>query len=52
VAGDLAVLADFRVLLNLYKGPDLGAVADRAPVQVDEFGKPNIFAQFDVFGNA
>ena len=48
VRGDLAVLADKGVLLDLDERPDLGAVADRAAVEVDEGEDLDVFPQLDV----
>jgi hypothetical protein len=47
MAGYFAVLSDFRSLLNLHKGADLGPVADAAPIQVHEvrLEDPHVAAQ-------
>jgi hypothetical protein len=39
VAGDLAALADRRVLLDLDKRPNFGFISNFTSVQVDELGK-------------
>jgi hypothetical protein len=52
MAGNLAVLPDGSVLLDLYEGPDLGIIPDGTAIEVDEFGELDIFSQFDVVGNA
>ncbi len=52
VAGDLAVAADCGVLLDFNEGADLGVVADRAAVEVDEFGELDVLSQFHVVGDA
>jgi hypothetical protein len=51
VTGDLAAPPDGRVLLNLDEGADLGFVADRAPVQIDEFTQPDALTEPDVRRN-
>ncbi len=43
VALDLAVPADGGIFLDFHESPDLGAVADGAAIQVDEFGELDIF---------
>ena len=43
VALDLAVPADDGVFLDFDKGADLGAVANRAAVKVDEFVELDVF---------
>ena len=48
VGGDLAVPADEGALLDLDEGPDLGIVADRAAVEVDEGENLDVLAQLDV----
>src|SRR5712692_9185027 len=45
VAGNLAALADFCVLLDFDERADLRLVADFAAVQVDEFGKLDVLAE-------
>src|SRR5438876_9104588 len=52
VAGDLAVLADVRVLLNFDKGTDLGVVAYFAAIEVDEPRQLDAFAQLHIGRNA
>src|SRR6516162_2590739 len=52
VTGDLAVGADHRTFLNLDKGPDLRAVADRAAVQIHEVINDHILAEPHVAGYA
>jgi hypothetical protein len=44
VARNLAVLSDAGVFLNLDEGPNLGVVADRATVKIDELGQLDPFA--------
>src|SRR2546425_4860119 len=52
VAGNLAVLADPDVLLDLDKGTDLGVVADFTSVEIDELRQDDAAAQLDVGSDA
>jgi hypothetical protein len=38
MAGNLAVLTDGGIFLNLYECPDLGVVANLATVEINELG--------------
>jgi hypothetical protein len=48
MALNLAVLSNHCVLLDLDKGPDLGIVANPAPVQIDEIGNLDVQTEPDV----
>jgi len=50
VAGDLAVFADGRLLLDLDEGAYFGVVSDTAAVQVDMAVDLDIVAEFYIFG--
>jgi hypothetical protein len=48
---DLASLPDTRVFLNFNEGADLGLVADRASIQIDELRQPDVGSKSDVGRN-
>ena len=48
VARYFDILADFRIFLDFYKRTDLGVVADRAAVEIDESGYLHVLAKTDV----
>jgi hypothetical protein len=52
VAGNLARFPDTGILLNLDECTDLGFVANLAPIQVDEFRKPDTAPELDIVGYA
>ena len=52
MAGDLAVLSDSRVLLNLNKSPDFRVVTDFATIKIDELRQLDVLTELDVEGNA
>src|SRR6266849_1932459 len=52
MAGDLAVLSDCCILLNLNKCSDFRVVADLAAIKVDELGKADVLAELYIRGDA
>src|SRR5215469_354117 len=51
VAGNLAILPNGRVLLNLDERANLGVFSDFAAVKIDEFGKPHARPKLHVRSN-
>src|SRR5215203_315213 len=52
VTRDFAALTNAGALLNFNKGADFRFVANLTTVEVDEFGKPDVFPEFYVGSNA
>ena len=52
MTGYFAVGADGGVLLDFDECADLGVVADRTAIEIDEFGKLDVTAEADVGTNA
>src|ERR1700693_4387359 len=52
MAGDLAILSDSRILLNLNKSPNFRVVTDFATIKIDELRQFDVLTKFDVGGNA